>query len=219
LHYCILQYYHHMPEAMSTNSYAVLGMLALRSWTPYELTQQFLRSLAWCWPVSERSLYTEPEKLVAAGLAKVRTTGAAHRARREYSITEAGKKALREWLGTPTSPPRIFNEPLLRVLYADQGTKENLLQALASLRDGLVPQFEEGLTRTREYLDGTGPFPERAHLVALFADLGQRLTTAIDEWAADTAREVSTWHDTKDLGMTPSAKRTFRRVAKNAHPA
>jgi DNA-binding PadR family transcriptional regulator len=208
-----------MLEGLSTNSYAVLGMLALRSWTPYELTQQFLRSLTWCWPVSERALYGEPEKLVAAGLAKVRTAGTGTRSRREYSITPAGRKALREWLGTPTSAPKVFNEPLLRVLYADQGSKADFLQALQSLRESLVPQFDEGLLRTQEYLEGAGPFPERAHLVAIFADLGQRLTSAMDDWAADTIREVSTWDDTKDLGMTPSAERTFKRVAKAAHPA
>lgn len=217
LQYCILQYYHHMPEGMSTNSYAVLGMLALRPWTPYELTQQFLRSLAWCWPISERSLYTEPEKLVAAGLAQVTTIGANRR--REYSITPAGRHALRGWLGTPTPAPRIFNEPLLRVLYADQGSTDDLLQALSSLRNSLVAQFDESQLRTREYLQGEGPFPDRAHLVAVFADLGQRLATAIDQWAADTIREVSTWPDTRALGMTPSIKRTFKRIAKTAHPA
>ncbi len=214
-----MQYYHPMSEAMSTSSYAVLGMLALRSWTPYELTQQFLRSLAWCWPASERSLYAEPERLVAAGLAKVRTSGSGPRARREYSITPSGKAALRAWLRTPTSPPRIFNEPLLRVLYADQGSKEEFLQALRSLRDGLVPHFEEGQIRAREYLDGEGPFPERAHLVALFSDLGLRIATAIDEWAAEAIREASTWEDTKGLGMTPTARRTFTKIAETAHPA
>jgi DNA-binding PadR family transcriptional regulator len=204
---------------MSTNSYAVLGMLSLRPWTPYELTQQFMRSLAWCWPVSERLLYTEPEKLVEAGLAKVRKSGSGPRARREYSITAAGRKALREWLGTPTSAPKIFNEPLLRVLYADQGDKADFLQALASLREALVPIFDEGQIRVREYLEDEGPFPSRAHLVAAFADLGQRITTAIDEWAVDTMREASTWEDTKDLGMTPTARRTFERIAEAAHPA
>jgi DNA-binding PadR family transcriptional regulator len=204
-----------MPEALSTNSYAVLGMLGLRRWTPYELTQQFLRSLTWCWPVSERSLYDEPKKLVAAGLAKVRTSGDGPRARREYSITPAGREALREWLATPTSPPRIFNEPLLRVLYADQGSKDDFLQALGSLREGLSPQFEEAQVRAHEYLEGEGPFPERAHLVALFADLGERITAAIDEWATDTIREVSTWDDTKDLGMTPGARRAFRRILRS----
>jgi DNA-binding PadR family transcriptional regulator len=215
----MLQYYDHVAQGLSTNSYAVLGMLALRPWTPYELTQQFLRSLTWCWPVSERQLYTEPERLVAAGLVKVKTAGNGPRARREYSIKPAGRKALKEWLATPTSAPRIFNEPLLRVLYADQGDKDDLLQALVGLREELLERFETGRARSVEYLEGTGPFPERAHLVAMFADLGQRLTSVIDEWAADSIREVSSWSSTRDLGLTEATKQTLARVVDAAHPA
>jgi DNA-binding PadR family transcriptional regulator len=201
---------------MSTNSYAVLGMLALKTWTPYELTQQFRRSLAWCWPVSERQLYDEPEKLVAAGWAKVRTTDDKSRSRREYSITAAGRKALREWLGTPTAPPRTFNEPLLRVLYADQGGVDDLMQALAGLREELADQAAIGRRMTDEYRDGLAPFPERAHLVALFADLNQRIASAIDDWAAEAIDEVSAWPTTKGLGATPSTKARFDKVAADA---
>jgi hypothetical protein len=70
-----------------------------------------------------------------------------------------------------------------------------------------------------EYLEGTGPFPERAHLVAMFADLGQRLTSAIDDWAADSIREVSSWSTTKDLGLTERTKQTLARIVDAAHPA
>lgn len=208
-----------MTDGMSTNSYAVLGMLALRPWTPYELTQQFLRSLSWCWPVSERQLYTEPEKLVGLGLARVQSADHGARARRQYSITPAGRKALKEWLGTPTTAPRVFNEPLLRVLYADQGDQADLLQALVGLREEMLARFEVGRERSLEYLEERGPFPDRAHLIAIFADLGQRITTVIDEWASDSIREVKTWPSTKSLGMTSATRRTLKRVVDAAHPA
>ena len=54
----------------STTAQAVLGLLALRSWTTYELAKQVQRSLGWFWPRAERKLYDEPKRLVAAGLAK-----------------------------------------------------------------------------------------------------------------------------------------------------
>jgi hypothetical protein len=47
----------------------VLGLLAVQPWTAYELTQQMRRSLHYLWPKSESLLYTEPKKLVDAGLA------------------------------------------------------------------------------------------------------------------------------------------------------
>ncbi len=202
-----------MVDRMSSNSFAVLGMLALRPWTPYELTQQFLRSLRWCWPVSERLLYTEPERLVAAGLAEVRVLDEGSHTRRQYTITPAGRRALREWLATPPAPPRIFNEPLLRVLYADQGDTADLLNGLASLRAAVGEQLVSGRAHTREYLENRGPFPDRAHLVALFADLNNRLFTAIDEWAEDSIRQISTWPTTRDLGRTAAATELLEGVA------
>ena len=55
-----------MPKSLTTTSYAVLGLLALRPWTTYELAKQVQRSLDWFWPRAERKLYDEPKRLVAA---------------------------------------------------------------------------------------------------------------------------------------------------------
>lgn len=203
-----------MSDRLSSNSYAVLGMLALRPWTPYELTQQFVRSLAYCWPVSERQLYTEPERLVAAGYAKARTTGKERRARREYTITAAGRAELRRWLTTAPAPPRTFNEPLLRVLFADQGEPADLVQALTALRADIHEQMRAGREQMLEYVEGRAPFPERTHLVAMFADLTDRIFRVIDDWAADASREVSKWPTTSGLGMTPTAKRQLNTVTR-----
>ena len=60
---------HPAHPALSTTSYAILGMLAMRPWTAYELTQQLRRSLRYCWPKAESVLYDEPKRLVRLGLA------------------------------------------------------------------------------------------------------------------------------------------------------
>src|SRR3954451_22223016 len=98
----------------SSTAQAILGLLALRSWTTYELTQQVQRSLGWFWPRTERKLYDEPKRLVAAGLAtsKQEMTGA--RPSTVYGITARGKKALRTWLGTPPAPPSLEFEGLVK---------------------------------------------------------------------------------------------------------
>jgi len=198
--------------SLSTTSYAVLGMLSLRSWTPYELTQQIRRSLIYCWPTSERALYSEPERLVAAGLAAVETEGAGPRPRRSYSITPAGRDALREWLATTPSAPRTFNEPLLRLLFADQAGVDDLMRSLDELLSAVSAQHREGQEQVRPYLDGAGPFADRAHLVALFADLQGRLFTAIEEWATDAMAEVASWPRTGGLGLTVDAKGRIERA-------
>jgi DNA-binding PadR family transcriptional regulator len=80
---------------LSTTAYAILGLLAIRSWTAYELAQQARRSLRFCWPKSESLIYAEPKRLVRLGLATVEHEPAGRRTRARYAITPAGRQALR----------------------------------------------------------------------------------------------------------------------------
>src|SRR3954463_15746262 len=91
----------------STTAQAVLGLLALQPWTTYELAKQVQRSLGWFWPRAERKLYDEPKRLVAAGLATSEKEMIGARPRTVYSITDAGRTALREWLDEPAVPPTL----------------------------------------------------------------------------------------------------------------
>ena len=58
------------PSSLTTTSYAILGLLAVKPWTTYELAQQMRRALGQFWPRAESKLYEEPKKLVAHGLAR-----------------------------------------------------------------------------------------------------------------------------------------------------
>jgi DNA-binding PadR family transcriptional regulator len=185
-------------------------MYALRAWTPYELAQQMRRSLVYCWPISERAVYKEPEKLLASG--HLARAGGEPQARRRYEITARGRDALRQWLETPPSPPRFFNESMLRLLFADQGAAPDLLQALETLAQQVRAWHRQGQEQVSGYLDGTAPFLARAHLNALFADLVDRMFTTIEQWADDARQEVETWPNVSDLGLTEHARQTFERV-------
>src|SRR3954447_3509625 len=127
-----------MPPPTSTTSNAILGLLALRSWTTYELAKQVQRSLGWFWPRAERKLYDEPKRLVAAGWARGSAEMTGARPRTVYTITASGRKALRRWLGEPPEPPVLEFEGLVKVFFADGGTLEQLranLHAIAAMSD------------------------------------------------------------------------------------
>lgn len=199
-----------MSPLLSTTAYAVLGMLALRPLSPYELAQQMQRSLDYCWPTSERSLYDQPQRLVAAGLAVLLDDDASDKKR--YGITQAGRDALRGWLATDTAMPRFQNEPLLRVLLADQGSVEDLRRVLSDLRAHLDDRRRLGLEQMSAYLRGEGLFQERAHIVTIVADLVGRLLDALDDWAAEVDELASTWDSTDDLGLTPEIRAMLERL-------
>src|SRR3954453_20784534 len=88
-----------------TTAYALLGLLALRPWTTYELAQQVRTSLHRFWPRAERKLYDDPKRLAAGGLAKAPEEYTGKRKPTVYSIDARGRRELNPWLGTPSREP------------------------------------------------------------------------------------------------------------------
>jgi hypothetical protein len=58
---------------------------------------------------------------------------------------------------------------MLRLLYAEQASKEDLLEAIRSARAWALERAPEALVQVRGYLADGGPFPERLHISAMFA--------------------------------------------------
>src|SRR5215467_6506332 len=106
---------------LTTTSYAVLGLLAVKPWSSYELTQQMDRSLGRVWPRAVSKLYEEPKKLASHGLADSVPEQNGQRTRALYTITEKGREALAEWLQHPGDGPTLEFEQLLKVFFADNG--------------------------------------------------------------------------------------------------
>ena len=52
-------------------------------------------------------------------------------------------------------------EALVKIAYADQGTRDGLLANLTALIDDATAKLHFGQMIAQQYLDGQGPFPER----------------------------------------------------------
>src|SRR5258708_13545323 len=98
---------------LTTTSYAILGLLALRDQTTYELAKQMRRTVGYVWPRAERKLYDEPKRLVEAGYARAVKDMVGRRPRTTYSITPAGREALSHWLYTHVPAPPPASSPML----------------------------------------------------------------------------------------------------------
>jgi PadR family transcriptional regulator AphA len=203
---------------MTTSSYAVLALLDLKPWTGYELTQQAQRSLRYAWPKSERLLYSEPKKLVELGYATTHKEESGNRTRNVYEITDEGRRALGEWTSTRTQPPRIEVEALLRLLFADQGTTEDLFGALEELEGDIGEHHEAIVELMASYLDGGHPFPDRTHLSVLFATFQIEMFKSIERWIEFARDEVGKWPATESLGMTPRTEQLTRLLAHDESP-
>jgi len=117
------------------------------------------------------------------------------RPRTVYTITAKGRRALEAWLGTPGEGPVLEFEQLLKVFFADQGTKADALEAVSSIKGWARQRNAENIEVARGYVAGTGPFPER---VAVLVVVGRFLTDFADmvnewaDWANDT---IEAWPD------------------------
>jgi PadR family transcriptional regulator AphA len=184
-------------DELTPTSYAILGLLALQDWSTYELAQQMQRSMRLWWPRAESRVYEEPKRLVRLGLAASRDEGVGSRPRTVYSITDGGREALRHWLDGTDGIFRLEFEAMVKVFFADQGTKAQLLANLDGIRQEALAQLDRDQDFLDEYLTTGGPFPKRLHIIGLATDLYVRLLRATVEWADSAAAEVASWPSTR----------------------
>ena len=180
---------------MTTTSYSVLGLLAIKPWTTYELIRQVDRSLRRIWPRAQSKLYEEPKKLVALGFARANQERVGKRGRTKYTITARGRRALAAWLDEPGAGPVLEFEQLLKIHFADSGTKQDILTNLAATLAWVREQNVENLATARAYLEGEGAFPERAAINQLGGRFLTDFYAMVTRWAEWATRVVEDWPD------------------------
>lgn len=180
---------------LSTTSYSILGYLAVRPWTAYELAKQMGRTFHHFWPRAESGIYREVKRLLDAGLATSLDERVGRRARTRYEITPLGVHRLREWLAEPHSDGFLEAEGLVRVLFSDHGSKEGLQRTLQVMAEDAR---ERGLAISEFihlYRIGRGEFPRRSHVNLLIAAFLIDFSLMVDEWARWSSELVDTWPD------------------------
>jgi PadR family transcriptional regulator, regulatory protein AphA len=177
---------------LSTTSYAILGLLTAGPHTAYEIAEQMQRAFDFIWPRARSGLYSEPKRLVAAGLADVRHEHHGRRPRAIYSATAGGKREFARWLDEPPAPAVIEAEAILRVMFADRGDKQQLLRSLQTMRRQALELQARAVAQGAGY-DREGPLRDRMHLVATggrFVHDYSAMLLRYADWALD---EVARW--------------------------
>lgn len=111
---------------LSPTSYVVLGLLATHGpSTPYDLEQLVDLSLGHFWSFPHSQLYSEPARLAERGLVEeAREEGG--RRRRTFTLTQAGRAALQDWLAESPAPSgtEIRDLGLLRLFFGAAARSE-----------------------------------------------------------------------------------------------
>ncbi|MCK1819458.1 PadR family transcriptional regulator, partial [Streptomyces sp. XM83C] len=201
--------------ALTTTSYAILGLLAVRPWSTYELARQMDRSLGRIWPRAQSKIYEEPKKLVRHRLARAERGAVGRRPRTVYAITPEGRAALAAWLREPGAGPVLESEQLLKVFFAEHGTTADTRATLRAAREWAVERNRDNLATGRAYAAGEGGFPERAAQTLLVGRFLTEYYRLVAEWADWASRIVADWpDDPAEAIVDPDAQaETVRRAA------
>lgn len=191
---------------LTATSYGVLGLLAMRPWSAYELTKEIRRSLSLCWPRAETRIYQEPKNLVRLGLISATQEATGRRSRTVYTITDTGRQALSEWLDEPSAPPVFESEGILRVVFAEHGTREALLNTLGQLERDARALQERTRQAAPQYLEKVGVTPERLAHLELAGRFVNDYLEVLATWALEAQAEASSWpHEWPDAAQESSS--------------
>lgn len=133
-------------------TWVVLGLIALRPRTGYEIKRIVDRTIRHFWAASYGQIYPELRRLEAAGWIEGEDTPRGGRARRRFRITAAGQRALRGWLAGRETKIELRDESLLRLFFADTLDADEALALLRGRREG----YRQMLEYLRGLDDGSG---------------------------------------------------------------
>jgi PadR family transcriptional regulator AphA len=189
-----------VPRQLTTTSHAILGLLALRPWTTYELAKQVQRSIGWFWPRAERKLYDEAKHLAAERLATSDRQMTGSRPRTVYGVTAKGRRALAQWLDEPPVPPTLEFEGMVKVFFADGGSLEQLRATLSSIAATSDERLVDLESKVEQNVSGDVPFPERLPLNSLGLRFLLDHERLVGRWARWALEETAGWRTPTDPG-------------------
>jgi PadR family transcriptional regulator, regulatory protein AphA len=146
---------------LSATARVILGMVRLGRQTGYEIKQLVDVSTRFFWAASYGQIYPELRRLEEHGLIEGDEPVAGDgRQRRPVRLTEAGERALAEWLRSGDEPGyELRDEGMLKLFFSDAMEPEERLGLVRAMHDG----HEQAAARLRGIEDaararGGGPY-------------------------------------------------------------
>ena len=131
----------------STLGYALLGLLARKPQTGYELAQELRIPIGYFWSASHSQIYPELARLEADSLVHSRVVpGPGPRDTKRYTLSAAGRRALTAWVVMPAELEESRSEELLKTYslwLADPPEAREMISALRERHREMLSRYEE----------------------------------------------------------------------------
>jgi PadR family transcriptional regulator AphA len=168
---------------LSATGKVILGMLAARPRSGYEIKQLVDNSARFFWAASYGQIYPELKRLEKDGLISGSDSAQGARQRTVYKLTAAGKRAARDWIEGPPQVYELRDEGLLELFFAGsidparapEIARERAAMAAASAAE--LRALEEQIEAKGQH-EGPDHSPNAGSLAVL------RYGIEMNEWAA-----------------------------------
>ena len=174
------------PTPLTPTGRVILGMVALGKRTGYDIKQLVDRSVRFFWAASYGQIYPELRRLEEQRLIAGHDEPSGGRARTVYELTDAGRRALEEWLGGDLGVYwELRDEGMLKLFFSDFTDPEHRLQNVRAMRKG----FERKLEQLRTLQADGGPVHTGP---ALTLELGLGMNQWLIDWCRDAELRLET---------------------------
>jgi PadR family transcriptional regulator, regulatory protein AphA len=166
-------------------SYVILALVGRGGAGPHDIVRM-MREGAIFWTTSESHYYAEPKRLAKLGLLQARTEPGRTGQRTHYELTDAGLRALTEWLALPAAMPRVQHEGIVKLLAADFADDATIATGLAGVRAGIERAYRDLDEMERRALR----IPHRTRYLRMIDDYARRTLDAQREWLDAVQEEL-----------------------------
>jgi PadR family transcriptional regulator AphA len=167
-----------MSAKLTPFSYVVLVLVGEGGAGAHDLVRMMREGQYVFWAAATSQWYAEPKRLAELGYLRAEKAPGRTHERTHYTLTDAGRDALREWLAQPSAFTRIQCEPVVRLLGSEFADGEAVLASLESLRAPLQETYE-ALDRLAEV---GRELPHRSEVIAVNHRFARRLLDAHAAW-------------------------------------
>jgi len=169
---------------------ALLGLLSMAPMSGYGMRMVISQSIGHFWSESFGQIYPALKRLTSEGLVEKKTEHQKGRPDRHvYSLTEAGRERLREWLQIPAAAEVPRNELLLKLFFgshaAVSASRENVAAFVATHEAAL--KVYSGIVRELKAKKIVNP---QLPFWLMTVSYGKHYSAALVKWGRETLKQL-----------------------------
>jgi len=191
---------------LSATGKVILGMLAARPRSGYEIKQLVDNSARFFWAASYGQIYPELKKLEDTGLITGADASQGARQRTVFKLTAKGRRAAKDWIAREPQVFELRDEGLLELFFAgsiDPARTAQIARERAAVAAATAAELRSLETQVEQKGKAEGPdhSPDRGSLTVL------RYGIEMNEWAAQWFERAAEDLENETAGLPFGATR------------